>query len=209
MPNTKLKKCVAATEPGVRATSSIVTPSHDPNRVPNLRAPPTPTPTLQVVLLSELELYRVYDLAASLHHIMQTAHTPPCCLAFVTQGQGGALSLVLVGPPACQNTGRVKTTTARRLRSMWKCLHPQVLPLTDFVALTHAMLSSRRRRHRQQDEGVFAADPQRHVSAAAAASVSTHNHTRTTTRACGAGVDPRTGPAEYRATGTARELALE
>ena len=54
------------------------------------------------MLLSEIELYRVYDVGASWHHIQQTAHISPGYMTFVAQGQGGALSLVLVGSPACK-----------------------------------------------------------------------------------------------------------
>ena len=53
------------------------------------------------MLLSEIEPYRVYDPAASWSHIQQTAHIWPGYMTFVKQGQGGALSLVLVGSPAC------------------------------------------------------------------------------------------------------------
>ena len=66
---------------------------------------PTQQPcTLQVVLLSEIEPYRVYDPTTSLYHSGQTAHIPPGHLTFVAQGKGGALSLMLVGAPACKKT---------------------------------------------------------------------------------------------------------
>ena len=59
--------------------------------------------TLQVVLLSEIEPYRVYDPATSRYHSGQTAHISPGHLTFVAQGKGGAISLMLVGAAACIN----------------------------------------------------------------------------------------------------------
>ena len=56
-----------------------------------------------MVLLSEIEPYRVYDVVTSRYHAEQTAHIPPGHLTFVMQGRGGGISLMLVGPPACQN----------------------------------------------------------------------------------------------------------
>jgi len=56
---------------------------------------------MQVVLLSEIEAYRVYDVATSRYHAAQTAHIQPGFMTFVSQGQGGGISLMLVGPPAC------------------------------------------------------------------------------------------------------------
>ena len=54
------------------------------------------------MLLSEIELYRVYDVATSRYHAEQTAHIPPGYMTFVMQGRGGGISLMLVGSPACQ-----------------------------------------------------------------------------------------------------------
>jgi hypothetical protein len=110
LPNIKLAEWVMA-EPGVR-----VVPIWNLTRIDSQgHADTVPTchvSTLwQVVLLSEIEPYRVYDPAASRHHIQQTAHIPPCHLTFVSQGQGGALSLVLVGLLACQKNPRKPSAT--------------------------------------------------------------------------------------------------
>ena len=103
----------------------------------------TATPrTPQVVLLSEIEPYRIYDVAASLTHTKQTSEIPPCHLTFVSQGAGGALSLVLIGSPACQKDP----------------LLPRV-----YVSVP---VSSRRRKRKRQDKGVLASDPQHPVSGA-------------------------------------------
>ena len=77
------------------------------------------------MLLSEIEPYRAYDPAASWTHIKQTLHIPRYHLTFVTQGEGGALSLVLVGSPACQ----IVVTQCLRAGGSSPCLvHPSFFP---------------------------------------------------------------------------------
>jgi hypothetical protein len=48
-------------------------------------------------VLRELELYRVFDVAASSYHTSMTAGVPAGHLVFVRQGPYGAVSLVIVG----------------------------------------------------------------------------------------------------------------
>ena len=48
-------------------------------------------------VLRELELYRVFDVAASMYHTRMTAGVPAGHLVFVPQGEHGAVSLVIVG----------------------------------------------------------------------------------------------------------------
>ena len=46
---------------------------------------------------AELELYRIFDVAAGWYHAVQTASAVAGRLVFVRQGKHGALSLMLVG----------------------------------------------------------------------------------------------------------------